>query len=192
MQVSLLIPVVVHFRPIFADTKDGGDELAQLRREVDALRSRNFPVLNEALKGLRKRHAEYRAEVDRLNEALLASETANQLHASTLPCQCNGDESCCIPPQLTTRADEDFANLSAGDIKSVINACRQKQQLELNALLGSIEWNLHGEAGESKTTDDNEQLLNEEIATLRADLEHSRDKAQVRFLGLGVDTQFFI
>jgi len=38
-------------------------EVAALQAEVVALRARNFPVLNEALKGLKARHGEYKAEV---------------------------------------------------------------------------------------------------------------------------------
>lgn len=43
----------------------GGTEsqVGALEAEVAALRARNFPVLNEALKGLKARHGEYKAEV---------------------------------------------------------------------------------------------------------------------------------
>lgn len=46
-------------------------QVAALEAEVAALRARNFPVLNEALKGLKARHGEYKAEVRKKMRAKL-------------------------------------------------------------------------------------------------------------------------
>ena len=49
-----------------------GEAVAALQRELEALRAREMPVLNEALAALRTKHKEYRGEIERLNKEVPA------------------------------------------------------------------------------------------------------------------------
>jgi hypothetical protein len=157
--------------------------VANLRKENQALRERNFPVLQQALTGLRKRHSEYKAEILRLTDSIAAQKAYH--HAETerhvdeaarwerevevlkdkLRISSEKVEKSDILDQLDAYNNDEVASINNGRLKELVETSTNLNAF-LHELIGQVEWNSveeeEEEEGEEEDIDVEEKEEEEE------------------------------
>jgi hypothetical protein len=178
--------------------------VANLRKENQALRERNFPVLQQALTGLRKRHSEYKAEILRLTDSIAAQKAYH--HAETerhvdeaarwerevevlkdkLRISSEKVEKSDILDQLEAYNNDEVASINNGRLKELVETSTNLNAF-LHELIGQVEWNSVEEEGEEEEDineeeeeeEEEEEDDDEDRDELRKELERLREKAKV-------------
>lgn len=174
-----------------------GALVANLRKENQALRERNFPVLQEALTGLRKRHAEYKSEIMRLTDSIAASsayhhaemeryadgaarwEREVEVLKEKLRISSESVEKSELVKQLECHENGEVASINNGRLKSLVEMSTNINAF-VSEFLSQIEWNKQGEEEDEEEESEEEESEEEEDNELRIELERLREKSKRR------------